>query len=66
MAKKKLINEGVTETIDDPRLVQVDELVNNTTSILPPINNGSLGKASGALIKQLLDNLTGEGKTKPS
>ncbi|TNV85069.1 hypothetical protein FGO68_gene2074 [Halteria grandinella] len=34
--------------------------------MLPPINNQSLGKASGALIKQLLDNLNGDPKSKPS
>lgn len=62
-AKKRLHNEA--NEIDDPRIIQVDELV-STTSILPPINNNTLGKASGALIKQLLDNLNGEQKTKPS
>jgi len=44
-------------------MILSDELA-NPTSILPPINNGSLGKTSGALIKQLLDNLTGEGNAK--
>lgn len=43
----------------------MEELV-NTTSMLPPINNQTLGKASGALIKQLLDNLNGDPKSKPS
>ena len=39
--------------LDDPRLIQVEELVNTAASILPPINanSGTLGKASGALIK---------------
>jgi hypothetical protein len=46
-------------------MIQVEELV-NTTSILPPITNNSLGKASGALIKQLLDNLNGDPKSKPA
>ena len=65
-AKKKL-GEGAAEIIDDPRMIQVEELVSQTTSILPPINNnGSIGKASGALIKQLLDGLTHEPKTKPA
>ncbi len=49
-AKKKLGGEALE--IDDPRMIQVEELVSQTNSILPPINhNGSLGKASGALIK---------------
>lgn len=60
-AKRKLQGED----IDDPRMVQVEDLI-NTTSILPPISNATLGKASGALIKQLLDNLNGDQKSKPS
>jgi hypothetical protein len=44
-------------------MIQIDDLV-NANSILPPISNNTLGKASGALIKQLLDNLTGEGGKK--
>ena len=60
-AKRKIqTNEG--GEIDDPRIIMVEELVNQT-SILPPINNGSFGKHSGALIKQLLDGFT-EGASK--
>ncbi len=65
-ARKKLGNEGAAD-IDDPRIIQVEELVAQTSSFLPPINNnGSIGKASGALIKQLLEGLTHESKTKPT
>jgi hypothetical protein len=55
-AKRKLQPNDASD-FDDPRVIHVEELVNQT-SILPPINNGSFGKHSGALIKQLLDNLT--------
>ena len=41
-------------------MIQIDDLV-HTNSTLPPISNNTLGKASGALIKELLNNLTGEG-----
>ena len=47
-------------------MIPADELVSNTASILPPISNNTLGKTSGALIKQLLENLNGEAKMKPS
>lgn len=35
-AKRKL--QGDAADIDDPRMIQVEDLV-NTTSMLPPINN---------------------------
>lgn len=41
-AKKRLQNDA--QEIDDPRVVVLDELVANTTSLLPPINNNSIGK----------------------
>lgn len=62
-AKKKL--EGTGQDFEDPRIIQVEELMSNT-SMLPPINNNSLGKASGALIKQLLDGLTVDSRSKHS
>ena len=43
---------------EDPRFIHIDELASSTVSILPPITSNTLGKTSGALIKQLLDNLT--------
>lgn len=63
-AKKKLQSEGHLD-IEDPRIIQIDDLV-NANSILPPINNSTIGKASGALIKQLLEGLNGDPKHKAS
>ena len=50
--------ENLEYELDDPRLLTLDELMTDT-SIFPPINNNSFGKATGTLIKALLNNLDG-------
>lgn len=45
---------------DDPRIITLEEMMNNT-SMFPTISNNSLGKATGQLIKSLLNNLGSKG-----
>ena len=45
--------------IEDPRMIQYEELAMQS-SIFPPIQNNSYGKATGNLIKSLLNNVTGD------
>jgi hypothetical protein len=42
--------------LDDPRIIALDEIISNN-SFFPPINNNSFGKATGSLVKSLLNNL---------
>ena len=58
-ARKRFKVEGLEFDLDDPRLLQLDEMINQQ-SIFPPINNSSYGKATNNLIKSLLNNVIGE------
>lgn len=58
-AKRRYKVEGFEFDIDDPRLVQLEELMSQG-SIFPPIQNTSYGKATGNMIKSLLNNITSE------
>jgi hypothetical protein len=58
-ARKRFKVEGMDFDLDDPRLLQLDEMINQQ-SIFPPINNASYGKATNNLIKSLLNNVIGE------
>jgi hypothetical protein len=52
--------ENIDHELDDPRLITLEELLSNN-SFLPPINNNSFGKATGSLVKNLLNNLGKQG-----
>ena len=54
-ARRKFKIEGVDFDIEDPRLVQLDELVHQG-SLFPPIQSATYGKATSHLIKSLLNN----------
>ena len=58
-AKRRYLVEGI-ETggdLEDPRILNLEELISNT-SLFPPIENRTLGKATGALIKSLLNSIS--------
>lgn len=54
-AKRKFKIEGVEFDIEDPRLIQLEELITQG-SLFPPIQSASYGKATSNLIKSLLNN----------
>lgn len=58
-ARRKFKVEGLEFEVEDPRLIQFEDLMQQQ-SLFPPINNSSFGKATGNLIKSLLNNITGE------
>ena len=64
-AKRRYQAEGFEYDIDDPRIIQFEELVSNN-SFFPSINSTSLGKATGHLIKSLLNNFGGIDKQQNS
>ncbi len=45
------------ENLDDPRLITLDEMISNN-SFFPPIPQNTFGKATGALVKSLLNNFS--------
>mmetsp|Transcript_27435 Transcript_27435/g.20593 ORF Transcript_27435/g.20593 Transcript_27435/m.20593 type:complete len:102 (+) Transcript_27435:1715-2020(+) len=62
-AKRTYMREDLDlENLDDPRIITLDELM-KSDSLFPPINSNSYGKATGALIKSLVNNFSNE---KPS
>lgn len=57
-ARRRYQIEGIETNgdLEDPRIMNLDELISNT-SLFPPIENRTLGKATGALIKSLLNSI---------
>jgi hypothetical protein len=63
-AKKTYLREDLDlEALIDPRIITLEEMITNN-SFLPPINNNSFGKATGTLVKSLLNNLGSNGGKK--
>lgn len=54
-AKRRYKLEGLDYDIEDPRLLQIEELASQG-SLFPPIQSTSFGKATNHLIKSLLNN----------
>ena len=46
---------GLDNDLEDPRILQLEELMRNP-SLFPPIHNPSFGKETNSLIKSLLSN----------
>jgi hypothetical protein len=59
-ARRRYKVEGLEYDIDDPRMIQLDELMTQS-SIFPPIQSSNYGKATGNMIKSLLNNITTNG-----
>lgn len=47
--------ENIDIDLDDPRIIVLEEIMNNY-SFFPPINNTNMGKATGTLVKNLINN----------
>mmetsp|Transcript_23036 Transcript_23036/g.22407 ORF Transcript_23036/g.22407 Transcript_23036/m.22407 type:complete len:112 (+) Transcript_23036:672-1007(+) len=56
-AKRTYMREDLDlENLDDPRIMTLDEMM-KSDSFFPPINN-NYGKATGALVKSLVNNFS--------
>ena len=54
-AKRRIEVEGIEYDLNDPRVIQLEELMKNP-SFFPAIEPKALGKVSGDMIKALLSN----------
>jgi hypothetical protein len=57
-ARRRYKVEGLEYDIEDPRMIQIEELMQQS-SLFPPISNATYGKATGNMIKSLLSNISG-------
>lgn len=48
--------ENIEYDLDDPRIIVLEEMVNNY-GFFPPIKNSNMGKATGTLVKNLINNI---------
>jgi hypothetical protein len=47
--------ENMDIDLDDPRIILLEEIMSNH-NFFPPINNSNMGKATGTLVRNLINN----------